>query len=405
MTSADWLPSRVRRNFRIDLFSAIGAGTFVSVLVTFMPIVVRRMGGTTTDVAIVVGAPFVGHLLAPFFTLLLAHLPAVRVVAGTSTLARALFIAGVLLATTPLMLALTSVAFWVVTISNVAAYTSLMQGIYPDSERAHVMGKVRVGASVAGIIAAAAAGILIGGVPAQWVFAFAALLSLPGSIAFFRIQHSAVGGFGMRRPPLHIARDVWRDRRYRLLMLSFLVFGWGNLMNFAVFPIMLVDHFDAPNTFVGILSAAQSATMIFAYVVVGRMIDRSSSLRQTMIGTLLVLLVPIGYILAPVYWALLPIAVLAGITQANGELTYHTNIVQLAPQGRIAEYAAAQSLLLGIRGSLAPFAAAGLLAAFEPRIVLLFGLAFMVTGTFIMAAAVREPARADQLQVEVAQAS
>ena len=79
------------------------------------------------------------------------------------------------------------------------------------------------------------------------------------------------------------------------------------------------------------------------------------------------------------------------ITQANGELTYHTNIMQLAPRERIAEYAAAQSLLLGIRGTLAPFAAAALLAGLEPRVVLLLGLAFMAAGTVIMAFAVRAP--------------
>ncbi|MDO8506762.1 MAG: MFS transporter [Candidatus Limnocylindria bacterium] len=391
MTDPNWIPSRVRRNFRIDVFSAVGAGTFVSVLVAFMPVVVRRMGGTPTDVAIVVGAPFVGHLLAPFFTYLLAHLAPVRVVAGTSTLARLLFIVGVLLATTPLLLALTTVAFWVVTISNVAAYTALMRGIYPDSERAHVMGKVRVGASVAGIIAAALAGALIDGVPAQWVFAGAALLSLPGSLAFFKIEHTSHGGFGTRRPAMDIARDVWRDRRYRRLMLSFLVFGWGSLMNFAVFPIMLVDHFNASNSFVGILFASQSATMVIAYVVVGRLIDRGSSLRQTFIGTVLVLLVPIGYLVASVAWALLPVAIVGGIAAASGELTYHTNVVQLAPRDRLADYAAAQSLLLGIRGTLAPFAASALLGIFAPQIVLLVGLAFMVAGTLIMVGAIREP--------------
>ena len=391
-TDPNWVPSRVRRNFRIDVFSAVCAGTFVSVLVAFMPVVVRRMGGTPTDVAIVVASPFIGHLLAPFFTYLLAHLTAVKVVAGTSTLARLIFLVGVLIATTPLMLALTTVAFWVVTIANVAAYTALMRGIYPNRERAHVMGKVRVGASLAGIIAAALAGLYIDLVPAQWVFAAAALISLPGSLAFFKIEHISTGGFGTRRPALDIARDVWADRRYRRLMLSFLVFGWGNLMNFAVFPIMLVDHFNAPNTFVGILSAAQSATMIVAYVVVGRLIDRGSSLRQTFLGTLLVLLVPIGYLIAPNYWALLPVALVGGIAQASGELTYHTNVVQLAPPDRLADYAAAQSLLLGIRGSLAPFAASALLGAFSAQVVLLAGLAFMAVGTLIMFGAVREPA-------------
>jgi MFS family permease len=391
VTDANWLPSRVRRNFHIDVFSAVCAGTFVSVLVAFMPIVVRRMGGSATDVAIVICAPFIGHLLAPFFTYLLAHLSPVKVVAGTSTFARVLFLVGVLVATTPLMLALTTVAFWIITISNVAAYTALMRGIYPTSERAHVMGKVRVGASLAGIVAAALAGLYIDLVPAQWVFAAAALISLPGSIAFFKIDHTSVGGFGTRRPALDIARDVWADRRYRRLMLSFLIFGWGNLMNFAVFPIMLVDHFDAPNTFVGILSAAQSATMIGAYVIVGRLIDRGSSLRQTFIGTLLVLLVPIGYLIAPSYWFLLPVALVAGIAQASGDLTYHTNVVQMAPRDRLAEYAAAQSLLLGIRGSIAPFAASALLGAFSAHVVLLIGLVFMVAGTVVMFGAVREP--------------
>jgi len=389
VTDSNWHPARVRANFRIDVFSAVCAGTFVSVLVAFMPVVVRRMGGTPTDVAIVVGAPFVGHFLAPFFTFLFAHLPPVRVVAGTSTLARSIFIAGVLVATTPLMLALTTVAFWIVTISNVAAYTALMRGIYPDSERAHVMGKVRVGASVAGIAAAALAGTFIDAIPAQYVFAAAALISLPGSLAFFRVRHDSHGGFGTRRPAAAIARDVWGDRRYRQLMLSFLVFGWGNLMNFAVFPIMLVDRFDASNSFVGIMSAVQSATMIVAYVVVGRLIDRGSSLRQTFIATLLVILVPLGYVVAPVAWALLPVAVIAGITQASGELTYHTNIVQLAPREKLAEYAAAQSLLLGIRGTLAPFAASALLGVLEPRAVLVVGMAFMAAGALIMVGVVR----------------
>jgi len=158
-----------------------------------------------------------------------------------------------------------------------------------------------------------------------------------------------------------------------------------------VFPIMLVDRFDAPNTFIGILSAAQSATMIVAYVVVGRLIDRGSSVRQTFLGTLLILLVPLGYIAAPQYWFLLPVAVVAGIAQASGELTYHTNLVQLAPRNRLADYAAAQSLLLGIRGSLAPFAASALLGIYEPRLVLVVGFAFMVAGTVIMTGAVREP--------------
>ena len=391
MTDPNWLPARVRRNFRIDLFSGICSGLFVTVLVAFMPVIVRRMGGSTTDVAIVVAGPFIGNLLSPIFAYLLAHLPLVRVVAGAASLSRLVFAISVLLAATPFMLAITSVTFWIITVSNIAAYTALMQGIYPDRERAFAMGNVRVGASIAGIAAAAVAGTFIDVIPAQWVFAAAALIGLPGAIAFFWIRYEGPSAPPARRPALAIARDVWADVRYRKLLLAFTIFGTGNLMNFAVFPIMLVDHFDASNGFVGTLAIVQSATQIVAYPVIGRIIDRGSTLRQTLIATLLTLLVPIGYLVAPGTWALLPVAVIIGIGVSSGELTAFTNIVHMAPRARIGEYAAANAFLLGVRGTAAPFAAAVLLGMVPPQVVLVLGTLLMTTGALVLAQLVRAP--------------
>ena len=391
MTDPNWLPARVRRNFRIDLFSGICSGLFVTVLIAFMPVIVRRMGGSTTDVAIVVAGPFIGNMLSPIFAYLLAHLPLVRVVAGAASLSRLVFAISVLLAATPFMLALTSITFWIVTVSNIAAYTALMQGIYPDRERAFAMGNVRVGASIAGIAAAAVAGTFIDVIPAQWVFAAAALIGLPGAIAFFWIRYEGPSAPPARRPALAIARDVWADVRYRKLLLAFTIFGTGNLMNFAVFPIMLVDHFDASNGFVGTLAVVQSATQIVAYPVIGRIIDRGSTLRQTLIATLLTLLVPIGYLVAPGTWALLPVAVIIGIAVSSGELTAFTNIVHMAPRARIGEYAAANAFLLGVRGTAAPFAAAALLGMVQPQVVLVLGTLLMTTGALVLAQLVRAP--------------
>jgi MFS family permease len=388
-TSPNWAPPRVRRNFRIDLFSAVSGGVYTAVLVTFMPVVVRRLGGSTTDVAIVVAAPFVGHLLSPLFTYLLSGFPLVRVVAGTVTLARATFLAGLLVATTPLMLAATTVVFWVITVANIAAYTTLMQGIYPDRERAQAMANVRVGGAIAGIFAAAVAGTFIDVLPAGIVFAAATLIALPGSIAFFAVRYEGAAKPSTRRSVAAIAGEVWADRRYRRLLLAFSVFGFGNLMNFAVFPILLVDHFEASNSFIGAVTAVQSATMIVAYLVWGRVIDRGSSIRLTLVNMVVTILVPIGYIAAPDVWALVPVAVISGIVTAGGEITFFTNIVQLAPRDRIGEYAAAQSLLMGLRGTAAPFVASALLGVTDPRVVLLIGVVFMTAGAAVMAGAVR----------------
>src|SRR5437899_582268 len=174
----------------------------------------------------------------------------------------------------------------------------------------------------------------MGGSTTDVVFAVAAAIAIPGGIAFGRIRHDPPVIPPVRRRPSQIAVDVWRDRRYRRLLLSFTVFGFGNLMNAAIYPILLVDHFNAPNSFVGYMTALQWGAAIIAYYVWGRIIDRGSSLRLTVLNTALVLLMPLGYLLAPNMYFLLPVAIVAGVTNAGGDITFFTNVVQLAPRDR-----------------------------------------------------------------------
>ena len=385
----NWAPPRVRHNFRIDLIGAISAGVYITILVTFMPVVVRRMGGSAADVALIIAAPFIGHLLSPIGTYLYSGIAPVRVVAATATLGRLIFLGGVLVATGPNMLAITTVIFFIISTSNIGAYTTLMQGIYPDSERARAMANVRIGASIAGIAAAALAGAFIDVLPASVVFLAAALFSLPGAIAFFGIRFERPKAIAARRSVALVARDIWADRRYRRLLLAATVFGVGNLMNVAMYPLLLVDHFQASNSFIGAMTVVTSATSIIAYLVWGRVIDRGSSIRLTLVNCVVTLLIPIGFIAATDTWQLIPVAVITGIVNAGGELTFFTNIVQLAPRERIVEYAAAQSFLMGIRGTLAPFVASALLGLVDARAVLLTGVLFMMTGAWIMSGAAR----------------
>ncbi|TME26397.1 MAG: MFS transporter [Chloroflexi bacterium] len=385
----NWAAPRVRQNFRIDLIGAISAGVYLTVLVTFMPVVVRRMGGSAADVALIIAAPFVGHLLSPIGTYLYSGIAPVRVVAATATLGRLIFLGGVLLATGPDLLAITTVIFFIISTSNIGAYTTLMQGIYPDTERARAMANVRIGSSIAGIAAAAFAGAFIDVLPASVVFMAAALFPLPGAIAFFGIRFDRPRGTVARRSVALVARDIWADRRYRRLLLAATVFGVGNLMNVAMYPLLLVDHFQASNSFIGAMTVVTSATSIIAYLVWGRVIDRGSSIRLTLVNCVVTILIPVGFIAATDTWQLIPVAIITGIVNAGGELTFFTNIVQLAPRERIVEYAAAQSFVMGIRGTLAPFVASALLGLVDARAVLLTGVLFMTTGAWIMSGAVR----------------
>ena len=389
MPDRNWSAERVRANFRLDAFSGLMAGVYIGVMAAFLPVVVRRMGGSTTDVALVVAGPFIGHLFSPVFGYLLARFAPVRITAVTAVAGRLVFLIGVLIVTTPFALALVSVTMWVISIANMASYATLKQGIYPDSERASAMGKVRVGVSIASIASATLAGLFIDQVSATIVFAAAAAIAIPGGIAFGRIRHDPPAIPPVRRRPSQIAVDVWRDRRYRRLLLSFTVFGFGNLMNAAIYPILLVDHFNAPNSFVGYMTALQWGAAIIAYYAWGKIIDRGSSLRLTVINTALVLLMPLGYLLAPNMYFLLPVAVVAGVTNAGGDITFFTNVVQLAPRDRVGDYAVAQSSLMGMRGTIAPFAAAAFLSAYAPQTVMIVAMGLMVVGLVIMDRVVR----------------
>ena len=383
-------PELVRRNFRIDVFGGICTGVFASVLVAFMPVVVRRMGGSPFDVALVVAGPFIGHLLSPIGIYLLSGLPPVRVVAGVTVVSRSIFLTGVLAATTPLLLSLTTVAFWLIAITNIAAYTTVMAAIYPDRERARAMGNVRVGVAVAAVVSAALAGVLIDQVPATWVFAAAAAVSLPGALAFFWIRDESGKAAGKARIGLHLVRDIWSDVPYRKLLFANSVYGLGNLMNGTVIPLMLVDHFDAPNAFVGALAATASVTSIFGYLVWGRLIDRGSSLRLSAWNAAFLIALPLIYLVAPSYWWLLPVGLIQGIVNSGFEITFHTNIVQAAPRGRVLDYATAQSFVLGIRGTIAPFLASLLIGLVDARGVLLIIVTLMVLGTALYFRAVRD---------------
>ena len=389
MPDRNWSAERVRGNFRIDSFSGVMAGVYLGVIVAFLPVVIRRMGGSTGDVALVVAGPFIGHLFSPVFGYLLARFRPVRITAVTATLSRSIFLVGVLIAATPFALAFVSVTMWVIAVANMASYATLMQGIYPDSERGSAMGRVRIGASIASIASATLAGLFIDNVPATVVFAVATLVSLPGAIAFGRIRHDPPDIRPVRYRPSRIARDVWRDHRYRRLLLSFTIFGFGNLMNAALYPILLVDHFNAPNSFVGFMTALQAGSAVVAYYLWGRFIDRGSSLRMTVINTALVLLMPLGYLIAPTTVFLLPVAIVAGVTNAGGDIMFFTNIVQLAPRERVGDYAVAQSSLMGLRGTIAPFAASALLTMLSAQSVMVFAMGLMVAGLVVMDRAVR----------------
>lgn len=390
MTEEALAAERVRANFRVDFASAVFGAALFGFVVPFMPIVVRRQGGSEFEVSLVVAAAFIGHVAAPVGAYLLSGRSAVRTIATVSTVARIAFLVGILASPTPLLLAASYVLFWVLALSTIACYTAVMQGIYPDEQRATAMGRVRVGSSFAGIVAALAGGALLelAGAP-RLVLAAAVALSLVGAVGFAFVRYDDRAAPARVRSPLRLVPMVLADRTFRRYLLAFTVLGFGNLMGATLYALLLVDRFDASNAFIGIYAATSAAATMLGYLFWGRRIDRSSSVAMTTWNSALLVGLPITYLLARDPLFLLPAAAIAGFTLAGGDLTFYTNMVQLAPRGRAADYMNAQSFVLGARGAIAPFAASALLLATSATTLLLIILGLIVAGVLLLRTAAR----------------
>ena len=382
----------LRRNFRLDLVAGMLGATFFAG--SFMPVLVRRMGGSELEVALVMASGPIGHILAPLPGYLYARLQPARVVAATNVGARLVFLAGLLVATSAFSLALAWVVFNVVALSSIASATRLVQSIYPDEQRGTAMARVRMMANLVGMGSTLAGGALLSVDDPRLVLALATLVTLvaPLPLLFMRYAHVAPA---VMLSPVRLGSVALRDTAFRHYLVATTFIGFGNAMGGTVYPILLVDKFDAPATLVGLMAATQAAATIAGYHFWGRRIDRGSTVVLVRGNALLMTLLPLTYLVAPNASFLLVGSLVAGVTAAMMELAFFTSVIELAGS-RADQYMAAQSFVLGVRATLAPFVACAAMVAFGPPATLVGVVACLVAGAYL-ARGMRPAARTERL--------
>jgi len=109
------------------------------------------------------------------------------------------------------------------------------------------------------------------------------------------------------------------------------------------------------------------------------------------------LLLPLTYLLAPSAPYLLIGAVVAGVTNAMADLAFFTSMIELAGN-RAGFYMAAQSFVLGVRATLAPFVASALLITVGAPVTLVAVIVCIACGAFLVRG-IRPAARTEALRV------
>lgn len=273
------------------------------------------------------------------------------------------------------------IAFHLVHGTILPAYATTIHAVFPAEHRGRLLGLVRVGLSFASILGALVAGPALERFGYQVVFPVAAVFGIASAFVFGRIRLPDQPQ-PAERPALY---EAWRvavaDRRFRALLITTSVFGFGGWMMAPAIPLLLVDELGATNSQVGVLSAVMSACAVLAFYVWGRFIDRHSGLRAIRILFAIGILTPLLFYAAPSTWyALLPFAT-DGFVIAAVELAWMAAVMELAPRDKVSQYTGAYASLMGARGIVAPLLAGVVAEAMGPRPV------FLIAATLIAASA------------------
>src|SRR5258706_5483251 len=137
------LATAVRCNLHRDLLAAC-VGSLMSAVLSFVPIVLRRLGATDTQLALYLAITALGLISTSVGVWLMRRWGSARVAILSWMVGRISFLAAALATSAVGLLSLLSV-FWVLESWPSPAYVATLQAIYPTSQRGRILAYVRVG--------------------------------------------------------------------------------------------------------------------------------------------------------------------------------------------------------------------------------------------------------------------
>ena len=345
---------------RVELTATVIYGAFATIL-AFIPIVLRRLGATAEILALYMALTYVGTVLAGPGLFMARQRRPLRMVVIVLALGRAAFL-GAALVTGSLGLLILSAFFWLCEGLPSPTYSGIVQKIYPVEVRGTIMAVVRVGMSVSLLALAPVAGWVLDGPGYRVLFPVAGAIGIVAALTFGRLRFNQVELRLTQRPSIRNFGGILRyDKRYSVYLGAVVLFGLSALVPSAVIPLVQVDRLHITYTELGWLNLALSLVRLPAYFYFGRLLDRKGPVRCLQIACLLNMIVVLPYIWVTQAWMLVPTFVASGLVGAAVDLALINAAIQLARGGRIQEYAALQSTVIGTRGMIGPFVGVALL--------------------------------------------
>ena len=355
------LPSTVQHNMRIELGATLVYGMFYAAGISFIPVVLRRMGATENMLAIYVASQFLGSVLASLSVMLMRRRRTMNVILTSWYLARASFLLWALIVN-PIWMLVLGAFFWTLEPFTGPGYTRILQLIYPTQVRGKVMSIVRMGRGLITLLLVPLAGWALDHWGYRTLFPLAASMGVFSTWIFSHIKADE-GPLSPRQTKAipELFEIVRVDRRFSFFLGTFTLFGIGTLLSWTIYPLVQVDKLHLSYSALGWLEMVSSLFWLVGYFAMGRLVDKHGGVYVLRISTAVAILIPTTYIFASNGWMLIPAFAAQGFINAGWELGPINALLQLADPKRVTEYAAIQSTAIGLRGIIIPLVSVGLL--------------------------------------------
>lgn len=361
LTLAGPLSDTIRKNMRIELWSALAYGAFYAATLPFLPVILRRAGASDLMLAIYTSQQFVGSVLTAFSIVLMRRRRTMNIIVVCWLISRSLILFFAFLVNPLLMIALGAI-FWLLEAFPSPGYTRVLQKLYPANVRGKVMSLVRVGRISTMVLITPLAGWALDHWGYRILFPLGSLLGIISVLLFTRLD---VNEGPLPARETKTLSELWQilrgDKRFAYYLRCFAFYGTGTLLSWTVYPLVQVDKLHLSYSELGLLGLAQSLFWLLGYLFWGRLVDRHGGVFVLRMNCAVAMVVPFSYIWATSSWMLIPAFMVQGIINAGWDMGLINAGIQLADPERVTEYAAVQGTVVGVRGMLVPLASVGLL--------------------------------------------
>ena len=374
-------------------------GVLSGITSTFVSVFAIRLGASNTLVGLLVSLP---ALISIFWLI-----PSARIIERRRRRLPIIVLAGFLQRLGYLLIALMPFVFHVyrpealvglvalitfpTAIASVA-FTSLIAEVVPADKRAQVISIRSVLAAIVSTVTVLISGklldLLLFPFNYQLLFGagFAASLVSLYYVSRIKVADAIVADQALRRKtPLTVrlrrsVQQLMNQRDFVRFSASAFVFQWGLYLPTALYAIYRIKNLGASDTWIGLLSMAQSAVTIVAYFYWGRVASRRGNRLVLLISSLGVVLYPVLTGLSLRIEPLLLASVVGGIFGAGFNLSFFNTLLEVCPQERRPSFVALHTTLINVAAFLAPLLGTSLANLLDIRVVFFIAGAVRLLG-------------------------